>query len=90
VLSGSADRRTVFIQNLRTQLQRSKAELLAANLGRNALQAIWVLTLRLPNQHILTLRAPIDPKQDPLAPELASDIAARVTAFMIDRKMIAT
>jgi hypothetical protein len=90
VLSGSADRRAIFTQRLREQLQLRNIELLAANLGRDAQRAIWVLTLRLPNQHVLTLHAPVDPKHDPLAPELAFDVAARAIAFVTHRQLIAT
>jgi hypothetical protein len=66
------------VQRLRDQLTARGVALVAAELGRTGEQGLWVLTLQLPNQHVITVHAPVEPSFDPLALEVADHIALRV------------
>ena len=76
--SGNVDRRAAFLRRLEDTLGTKGVSLLASELGREAAQAVWLLTVQLPNQAVLSVRAAVLAGQDPLDPELGADIALRV------------
>jgi hypothetical protein len=78
----STDRRGTFIERLSRQLEGERCSLVRAEFGREATRGVWILTLELPNQHVVTLRAPVAANADPLAPKVCDDIAARVIAHL--------
>ena len=80
---GSADRRSTFIANLRERLRLRGIELISAELGRIVEKQAWVLTLQLPNQHVTTVHAPVDPPRDPLADDVCEEIATRVVQHFL-------
>ncbi len=74
------DQRAGFVDRLSNRLRARGIELVGAEFGREAAQGVWMLTLQLPNSHILTVRAPLEKADadDPFAPAVSDSIAARV------------
>jgi hypothetical protein len=73
----SADLRTAFLARLEERLAQKGISLLASELGREEDLPVWLLTLELPNKHVLSVRARVA-EGAPLSLEVAEDIAARV------------
>lgn len=79
------DARAAFLARLSRRLSDSSYALLRCELGREsagAKRGVWMLTLELPNQNVLTLRAPLAADQDPFAADVCDDIAGRVIAHL--------
>jgi hypothetical protein len=74
-----ADRRLASIQRMRARLDPYGIKLVIADLGRNATQPVWVLTVQLPDGAVQTLHAPVPPQpSDPHAPSICDEVADRV------------
>lgn len=83
-LAGSGvDRRPAFIQRMSERLATRGVTLLASELGRDAERPIWVLTLQLPNHHVLAVHAPVEPPGDPLSLEMCDAICLRVLQHVL-------
>jgi hypothetical protein len=84
----STDRRGAFLTRLRASLAPSGVELLAADVAQGTAAPMWVLTLRLPNHHVLTLHAELHAGQELLSVQTADDIAGRLLQFFASRNWI--
>lgn len=82
VAPAASDARATFLERLSQRLREKSYSLVSGEFGREAKLGVWVLTVRLANQHVQTVRAPVAPKDDPFAPEVCDDIARRVIAFL--------
>lgn len=82
IVSNSSDRHAQFVGTLNTALMRRGIILRSANLGRDVTRPIWALTLRLPNQHIVSVHAPIDPPGDPLNTAFCEGMADQVMIWL--------
>jgi hypothetical protein len=71
-----------FLDRLSNLLRAREYTLVRAEFGREATRAVWMLTIQLPNQHVLTLRAPLEPSEEPFSPKVCEDIAKRVIAHL--------
>lgn len=78
----TSDLRAAFLDRLGNRLRARSFGLVTGEFGRERANAVWMLTVQLPNQHVLTLRAPVESGADPFAPEVCDGIAKRVIAFL--------
>jgi hypothetical protein len=77
-MSSGTDPRNTFVMRLRDRLATRGVGLVAAELGRHNGEPTWVLTLQLPNQHVVGVHAPVERGLDPFAIEESDAIAVRV------------
>jgi hypothetical protein len=85
VSSGSPDRNAAFIQRLRTQLGARAITLVGAELGRNVVGPVWVVTIQTPDAQIVVLHAPIAGNFDPLSAGVCDDVTQRVSEYVEQR-----
>lgn len=85
VAAVGTDRQATFTNHLRETIRSFGIELLTARLGRDGERSVWVLTLRLPNQHVTTVNVPLRPKQDAFADETSNEVARRVGNHLAGR-----
>ena len=78
MMRSSTDRRTAFVQRLRERLVLHEFTLIAADLGRTGTLALWVLTLQLPNQRVITVHAPLEHAIDPVGLGAVDPIVLRI------------
>lgn len=86
---GSSDRRALFTALAREHLAKSHVTLLGAELGRNAGAALWIMTVRLPTEHVLTIQVPVNASHDPLSLETAGGVTSRVLNYLHANHLIA-
>lgn len=67
-----------FLHQLSEVLGTREIAVLDAELGTERDRPLWLLTLQLPNQQVIAVRARVDNDVDPVAVETCEDIAARV------------
>lgn len=73
------DRRAGFLDLLSNRLRARSLALVSAEFGRQANHPLWMLTLELPNQHVITVQAQLDDNvEDPFAPAVCEDVARRL------------
>ncbi len=89
IASDSTNKRATFTNSVRALLAARHVDLLGAELGRNAGQAIWLLTMRLPGGQVLTAHVPVSPSQEPLAPQTARSVADRVVEHLRSNSLLA-
>lgn len=89
IASDSTNKRAIFTNSVRALLAARHVDLLGAELGRNAGQAIWLLTMRLPGGQVLTAHVPVGLSQEPLAPQTARSVADRVVAHLRSNSLLA-
>jgi hypothetical protein len=78
IANNTAERSAAFSRSLSEYLAQRGIRLLASNLGRSGQGPVWVLTLQLPNDHVLTLNATVPGGMDAMASATSANIAARV------------
>lgn len=80
----TADPRATFVYRVRLRLkaQGAPVQLMSAELGVAAGQTIWILGVQMPNQHVMTLHAPMVPGTDPTSDATCDDIATRLTNWV--------
>lgn len=82
-MSRPVDPQSSFSARLRERLAARSVGLVAATFGRLNGMPTWVLTLELPNQHVMAVHAPVEAGQDPFAREVSDDIAVRVFQHLL-------
>jgi hypothetical protein len=80
--NNGTEQRAAFARNLSTRLEARGIRLLASELARASTGVIWVLTLQLASQHVMTLHAPVNGQTDPFSMAASADIAERVAHYI--------
>jgi len=91
---GTAERRMAFAHRLRARLAPSGVSLVGWTRGRESgaagARSVWILTVILPNQHVLTMHAPLPDCQDVFASEVVQSVGDRVLRYLQDQQLIAS
>lgn len=74
----SASQRNASKERLRARLAEGDVALLEADVGRQGDHSVWVLTVEVPNQGVLTVQAALLPGQDPHTYSTCDEVAKRV------------
>jgi hypothetical protein len=83
----STNNRANFAELIRGHLPPG-VTLVNSELGRNDQQALWILTVGLPQEKFLTLRVPLRTSQGPFAPETARSVALRVVDYLRSHNLL--
>ena len=84
----SAEKRKAFAGRVHKFLILSDVKLISSELGRDASRAIWILTVLLPNQRILTLHAPVRSPYDPYAPQTVMSVVFRALRYLRAHQLV--
>ena len=80
MMAGTAQKRAVSNERIRVGLQALGLTLTSAELGRTQIGPVWVLTIILPDQRVMTASVQLQAAQDPHTPEAAAEVIQRVSA----------
>lgn len=81
-LANRSDPYAMFVNRLRGKLAPAGLTLAAADLGQGSSGPVWLLTVRLLNENLMNLQAPVAPGALPLEPSLADTIAQRIITYL--------
>jgi hypothetical protein len=73
-----------FVARLKEQLRPHGIEIITATLGRVEGRQAWVLSMKLPNGHVTTIDAVLEPAKDPFSCD--AEIADRVVMHVLGRR----
>ena len=87
VAVASTERREQFASRVRALLAPHGVALASSELGRNATQAVWIITvsMQLARETILTMHVLLNAAVPPFAEDTAAAVAKRVIAYLHSR-----
>lgn len=88
-LKPAAAPRDSFLGRVRDSLRRRQVELASAELVNVGGTPSWVVTLRLPERSVLTVRATLPHGADPFSEQAANDVARRTLRYLDSKSLLA-